>query len=123
MSENPITYQLTIRLTTDTQIAIGRFGSCFFPAGDYIYTGSARRNLEARIARHCRKDKKLRWHIDYLLAKAETSIIHIARYTQAECAINQLQAGSILIKGFGASDCHAGCGSHLKYLGRTDKHD
>jgi len=123
MSENLITYQLTIRLSTDAQLAIGRFGTCLFPAGDYVYTGSARRNLEARIARHCSQDKKLRWHIDYLLAAPETRIIHIARYTQAECAINQQQAGSILIKGLGASDCHAGCGSHLKYLGRTDTHD
>ena len=123
MLKNPIAYQLTLRLKEDAQIAIGRFGTCCFPAGDYVYTGSARRNLEARIARHCRQDKKLRWHIDYLLAAPETSIIHIARFTQTECAINQQQAGSILIKGLGASDCHAGCGSHLKYLGRTDTHD
>ncbi len=123
MPENPITYQLTIRLTADAQITIGRFGTCFFPAGDYVYTGSARRNLEARIARHCSKDKNLRWHIDYLLAAPETSIIHIARFTQAECTINRQQAGRILIKGLGASDCHAGCGSHLKYLGRTGTND
>ncbi|PKO92127.1 MAG: DUF123 domain-containing protein [Betaproteobacteria bacterium HGW-Betaproteobacteria-1] len=123
MPENLITYQLTIRLKEDARIAIGRFGTCFFPAGDYVYTGSARRNLEARIARHCSKDKKLRWHIDYLLAAPETSIIHIARFTQAECTINRQQAGRILIKGLGASDCHAGCGSHLKYLGRTGNHD
>jgi Uri superfamily endonuclease len=123
MPENPITYQLTIRLKEDARIAIGKFGTCFFPAGDYVYTGSARRNLEARIARHCSKDKKLRWHIDYLLSAPETRIIHIARFTQAECTINRQQAGRILIKGLGASDCHAGCGSHLKYLGKTDTHD
>lgn len=123
MSDNLITYQLTIRFSADAQIAVGKFGTCFFPAGDYVYTGSARHNLEARIARHCSKNKKLRWHIDYLLAAPETSIIHIARFTQAECAINQLQTGSILIRGLGASDCRAGCGSHLKYLGRTDTHD
>ncbi len=123
MSENLITYQLTIRLTADARIAIGRFGTCLFPAGDYIYTGSARRNLEARIARHCSKDKKLRWHIDYLLASPEASIVHIERFTQTECTINRQQAGRILFKGLGASDCHAGCGSHLKYLGKTDTHD
>lgn len=123
MSKNLITYQLNIRLIADSHITIGRFGTYLFPAGDYVYTGSARRNLEARIARHHRKDKKLRWHIDYLLASPEASIIHVARFTQVECAINQLQVGSILIRGLGASDCHAGCGSHLKYLDRTGIHD
>jgi Uri superfamily endonuclease len=93
------------------------------PAGDYVYTGSARRNLEARIARHCRRDKKLHWHIDYLLAAAETRIIDIQRLAQPECFINQQQAGRTLIPGFGASDCRGGCGSHLKHLGNMTVHD
>jgi diamine N-acetyltransferase len=36
---------------------------------------------------------------------------------EAECAVNRGTPGAILIRGFGASDCRAGCGSHLKFLG------
>jgi hypothetical protein len=32
-----------------------------------VYTGSAKRGLDARIERHIRHDKALHWHIDYLL--------------------------------------------------------
>ena len=88
MAETAVTYQLTIRLTKDIHIAIGALGTHRLPAGDYVYTGSARRNLEARIARHCRRNKKLHWHIDYLLAAAEARIVDIRRLVQAECAVN-----------------------------------
>jgi Uri superfamily endonuclease len=73
--------------------------------------------MQARIARHLRNEKKLKWHIDYLLASPQASIDKVIRYTLPECEINQRAAGIILVVGFGASDCHAGCGSHLKYLG------
>jgi Uri superfamily endonuclease len=112
-----ITYQLDIVLAELTRLSIGQLGAFDFPAGRYVYTGSARRNMQARIARHLRNEKKLKWHIDYLLASPLASIDKVTRYALPECAINQRTAGVILIVGFGASDCHAGCGSHLKYLG------
>lgn len=121
-AETPVTYQLSIRLTDDIRIAIGALGTHRLPAGDYVYTGSARRNLEARIARHCSRHKKLHWHIDYLLAAAEARIVDIRRLTQTECTVNQQQPGRILVPGLGASDCRAGCGSHLKYLGIATDH-
>lgn len=111
------TYQLLIGIPRPLRVRIGRFGEFDFPAGRYIYTGSARRNLEARIARHLRREKTLRWHIDFLLAAPGVSITGVRRYVEEECAINQATPGSVLVSGFGASDCRAGCGSHLKYLG------
>ena len=60
-----ITYQLTIQLKQDSTVQIGKFGTFEFPAGYYVYTGSAKRNLEARIQRHLSKEKRLKWHIDY----------------------------------------------------------
>jgi Uri superfamily endonuclease len=39
--------------------------------GYYVYVGSAMNSLEKRVARHFRKDKKLHWHIDYLLKEAK----------------------------------------------------
>jgi len=109
-------YQLHFRLERTQAVTIGRLGRFTFPAGDYIYTGSARRNLEARIARHLRKEKKLRWHIDYLLALGDATITRVERFTEDECRLNQQTEGEIVAPGFGASDCGAGCSSHLKLL-------
>lgn len=95
-------------------IAVGKFGLCNFPAGEYIYTGSARRHIDARIARHLRAEKTLRWHIDYLLNAPEVSVIKVAQFTESECEVNQRTQGVLLINHFGATDCVHGCGSHLK---------
>ena len=111
-----ITYQLDIILVEPTRLSIGQLGVFDFPAGHYIYTGSAQRNIEARIARHLRQEKKLKWHIDYLLCSPQALIEKVTRYAESKCKINQQTMGVILIKGFGSSDCHAGCGSHIKYL-------
>ncbi len=112
-----VTYQLLIEVTRPLRVQVGRFGKCEFPAGRYIYTGSARRNFAARVARHLRREKTLRWHIDYLLAAPGVRIAGVRRYVEDECAINQATPGSTPVPGFGASDCRAGCGSHLHYLG------
>ena len=111
------TYQLHIELTQDIAIQVGRLGRFRFPAGCYRYTGSARRNLIARVRRHLSNDKKLRWHIDYLLTAKGVRITNVSLSDEAECDCNRQTAGSIIIPGFGASDCRARCGSHLKYLG------
>ena len=111
-----ISYQLHILLAEPALLNIGQFGTFDFPAGHYVYTGSAKRNIEARIARHLRQDKKLKWHIDYLLASPYASVIKTTQFVQTECELNQSTVGIVLIAGFGASDCRAGCGSHLKYL-------
>lgn len=50
-----VSYQLVIEVMRPRRIAIGRLGTFEFAAGTYVYTGSARRNFEARIARHQRK--------------------------------------------------------------------
>jgi Uri superfamily endonuclease len=111
-----VTYQLLIEVARPVRANIGRLGSFAFPAGRYIYTGSARRNFEARVARHLRTEKTLRWHVDYLLVMPGVRIAGVRRYVEDECAINQATPGSVPVPGFGASDCRAGCGSHLKYL-------
>lgn len=111
------TYQIEFRLSRKLWIEVGSLGRFLFPAGVYIYTGSARRNLEARVARHRRRDKTLRWHIDYLLSRPWAHVIATRTGTQNECELNQATTGCIIVPGFGASDCRHGCGSHLKYLG------
>lgn len=108
------TYQLRIVVARPLRLEVGRLGRFDFPAGTYIYTGSAKRNLEARIARHLRREKALRWHIDYLTTAKGVSIIDVQRSRRDECRWNQATRGEIVAPGFGASDCGAGCGSHLK---------
>lgn len=111
------TYQLHILVAKDVVVAVGKLGSCRFPAGEYIYTGSAKKNIAARIARHLSPAKTKRWHIDYLLAAPEVEIIGVAWSAEAECSVNRKTLGEIIISRFGATDCRGGCGSHLKFLG------
>lgn len=113
----PTSYQLLLLVTAPLQCRVGRLGEFAFPIGHYVYTGSAKRNLEARIARHLRRDKALRWHIDYLLASPGVRIVDVARSRRGECAWNRAVGGEIVCVGFGSSDCKSHCGAHLKYLG------
>lgn len=111
------TYQLWIAVSMPLQIQIGRLGRYAFPPGEYVYTGSARRNLPARLARHLSGQKKLRWHIDYLLNAPGVGVLNTRTFPEPECDVNRAAPGEVLIMRFGASDCRAGCGSHLKFLG------
>jgi Uri superfamily endonuclease len=113
---NKVSYQLLIEVTKPLHCAIGRLGKFDFPPGHYAYTGSAKRNLEARIARHLRPDKALHWHIDYLLASPGVRVVDVVRSRRSECNLNRAVRGRMVCVGFGASDCRAGCGAHLKYL-------
>lgn len=114
-----VTYQLSICLRQAQTVTVGHLGRFELPAGNYIYTGSARRNLVSRVRRHLRKEKPLRWHIDYLLALGEVYVMDIQLSDRAECEWNKNSRGEVLVPGFGASDCKAGCVSHLKYQGTT----
>ena len=118
-------YQLVIRLKESQLIAVGRRGRFLFPAGYYVYTGSGRGGLESRIARHLRKRKKLRWHIDYLLQSCQ--IIEVKRYgdDQEECelsrSVERVPGGMVVVQGFGSSDCR--CRTHLFYFRRNPASD
>ena len=117
--EQAFTYQLHLRVSKPVTVQVGRLGRFRFPAGDYVYTGTARRQLAARVRRHLAASKTLRWHIDYLLAARPVKIVGIHLADTGECELNQSVNGDILVPGFGASDCRSGCGSHLKYQGQN----
>jgi Uri superfamily endonuclease len=110
-----ITYQLRIRIARAKRITVGRLGRFLFPAGKYVYTGSAKRNLDARIRRHLLlgSQKRMHWHIDYLLADPAVQIVRVTRSSAEECRLNQRTRGVVVVPGFGSSDCRR-CGSHLK---------
>ncbi len=69
--------------------------------------------LQARVDHHRRTNKKLHWHIDYLLANAElTGVIMAETEQMIECIVAQsLQEVFDSVPHFGSSDCH--CRSHL----------
>lgn len=112
------TYQLEIDVPHPVAVQVGKLGRFVFPAGKFVYTGSARRNIDARISRHLSREKKLRWHIDYLLHAGGVSVVRVRRSRLNECQLNRRTGGTVLVPGFGASDCRSGCGSHLRYLGK-----
>ncbi len=117
MKQDFITYQLYIRLTEDTTIEAGKLGAVYLRKGLYIYTGSAKKNMAARIKRHRRKDKKRHWHIDHITTLPQAHIEKVTYHIEDECFINKKTVGTILAPGFGASDCKNGCVSHLKFIG------
>ena len=105
-------YVLVIELDEGRTITVGSLKAIYFPAGYYAYVGSAMSGLESRLSRHLRENKKLHWHIDYLLQRASISSIIQCENQKVECAIAQvLRCQLDFIPGFGCSDCK--CPSHL----------
>jgi Uri superfamily endonuclease len=51
------TYLLFLKLPKMINISVGKLGQFSFPAGQYLYVGRAKKNLEARLKRHQRKNK------------------------------------------------------------------
>jgi len=94
-------------------IAAGHQPRQRFPAGYYAYIGSALNGLQARLERHLRKEKRLHWHIDYLLREARiVDIVTCRSQERTECAIaTSLAERFDAVASFGASDCR--CSSHL----------
>lgn len=109
-------YQLFLRIEKEISVKVGALGLFRFKPGIYVYTGSARRNMEKRIARHLKKRKPKRWHIDYLTTHRNVQIVEVRRFDEDECTVNQQTEGEIVAPGFGASDCKRNCIAHLKYL-------
>jgi len=118
------TYCLVISLPDSVGMRIGSLGTKKLPAGIYVYVGSALSGIERRVSRHRAAKKRRRWHIDYLLDKADVlSVIAIPTDRKStECAVFQALAScedaSVPIDGFGSSDCT--CRSHLVSFGCVD---
>ena len=117
----PGVYQLRIRLKRPRTVRVGALGRHVFPAGWYVYTGSAHNGLAQRVARHLRHNKRKYWHIDYLLAVAdhvEAFVLPGGKLTECELHA-RLRGSRVLIPGFGASDCR--CEAHLAYRDRRPR--
>jgi len=101
-------------------ITAGRLGRVLFPAGLYLYVGSAQKNLSHRLERHARKNKRLRWQIDYLSCHATmvgAVVIDGKKNLECRLAVRLATRYSRPVLGFGASDCR--CPGHLFYLPKS----
>ena len=110
-------YLLLLTVDQPCDITVGRLGRRSYPHGDYLYCGSALGGLEARLARHERREKRLHWHIDYLLAQATLMGAWVMPGTmRLECLAQQAlcRLGGAPVRGFGSSDCR--CPGHLLFF-------
>jgi Uri superfamily endonuclease len=129
----PGTYALLLKLDKQERITVGKLGTFDFPVGYYLYVGSALGpgGLRARLARHRRggenssqsnsgqTGKKLHWHIDYLLQRAQlVEVWSVASEERLECKWGEVARGlsgaQVPVRGFGSSDCR--CPAHLIYF-------
>ena len=118
-------YRLFLRLSRPSWVRAGRLGRFRLEPGLYVYVGSARRALAARVARHRRlaerKEGNRHWHVDGLLLHGYSRLVRAESYPQGEeCELSRALAAdanaSVPVAGFGATDCRAGCPAHLYRL-------
>ncbi len=108
-------YCLVIDVDRDINPKVGALGRIRLKKGVYAYVGSAQNNLQKRIQRHLSKHKKIRWHIDYLLASPNVRI-RKAMFRKGgkdlecrtACFLSEVAEP---VPCFGCSDCS--CSSHL----------
>jgi Uri superfamily endonuclease len=105
-------------------VTVGALGPVAFAAGWHIYVGSALgsgglERLERHIVLSQNKDKRPKWHVDYLSVSrffCLLSTVHAFTEERLECRLAAALGGEN-IPGFGASDCD--CSSHLFYRRRN----
>lgn len=106
-------------LDADCSITVGRLGAFAFPAGWYVYAGSALGGLRQRVARHRHPSLVRRWHVDYLRAVAPVrEALTFPGRERRECALAAAMltwpGAAVPAPRFGASDC--GCSTHLAHF-------
>ena len=97
------------------EITVGALGPVTFERGWYAYVGSARHGRDARVARHFRREKPLRWHADYLFTAVPPRLAWLVDGPLTECelagALAAQPGASRPVRRFGAGDCR--CPGHL----------
>ena len=107
-------YAVVLHLDETTTVEVGSKGMMVFPAGYYVYVGSAKANLEKRLERHKRKRKQMHWHLDYFRNVCDViATVPIRTADDLECDLAQAvkETADWNMRGFGCSDCD--CKSHL----------
>ncbi len=101
---------LQLRIKTPFRARIGSLGVIGFRKGLYLYVGSAKRGY-SRVRRHLSKEKKLRWHIDYLTIRSDVEVekvylVEVEEDVGENNIVSLLikEGAPVTIKGFGSSD-------------------
>lgn len=143
------TYVLWIELPRAVTLEVGALGRANLSGGVYLYVGSARRAMGARVVRHLTREdgppqalraralaalavptpssKRLHWHIDHLLELRPARVFRTTLLPgfHRECDLTlalQAEVGArVSVPGFGSSDCRRGCGAHLLLLPRGQR--
>lgn len=118
-------YALVLRLAAPRTLDVGALGRVYFPAGTYIYCGSAwgAGGLRARVGHHLSRGAAARWHVDVLRRIARP--IAVGLWPGAPRAHECLLASALASQPgacrfpahFGSSDCR--CPGHLVWFDRT----
>jgi Uri superfamily endonuclease len=118
------TYALILLMPAGRSIQVGKLGLFDFPAGYYIYIGSAfgPGGLAGRLGRHLSPAKPgspAHWHIDYLRRQAPIVEIWFSDQNKPRehdwaTLINGLPESCLPAPRFGASDCR--CPAHLYHF-------
>ena len=68
LPSGPGAYLLVLDVSVALPLGIPRFAGTRLEPGTYVYAGSARGpgGIRARVGRHLRKEKAVRWHVDHL---------------------------------------------------------
>lgn len=127
MDSAPGSYAVILTNNTRKTIPVGRRGQLDIEPGYYLYVGSAfgSGGLRARVGRHSRSDKPMRWHIDYVRSHMS---FHEAWYSKRPtnqehdwAGLLQAQPEFLPLKGIGCSDCN--CETHLFFSSSSpDQH-
>lgn len=110
-------YVIRIRLRKAVTFQSGRIAGQRLAAGLYLYCGSAYGpgGLAARVGRHLKRGKALRWHIDHLTETGEITGVLLMPGGRECDLVRRIAAdpgSGVPIIGFGSSDCRV-CESHL----------
>ncbi len=117
-------YTLVVNIPQDIALRVGSLGLTKISPGIYVYVGSAIGSrgepLRRRVFRHLSREKRIKWHIDYLLTLNNVHVVAvIAAHTELKLECNLVRelisrGFKPAIRGFGSSDCK--CTSHFLRL-------
>lgn len=120
MDSAPGTYILVFRNATEFTVHVGKLGSTTILAGYCAYVGSAfgPGGLNSRVARHSKKNKVHRWHMDYIRDHMQlVEVWYSVDLRKVECLWSDKLyslGGTCPAYRFGSSDCK--CESHFFYF-------
>lgn len=120
LPDGPGAYLLLIEAAKGLRLPKTLEGGRLLVAGTYLYAGSAYGpgGIRARVHRHQKRKKTIRWHVDRLTVRFGVAAV-LAWPGGRECdlvdKLTALDGVSLPVSGFGSSDCRR-CRAHLLEL-------